>query len=86
MIIAFPIPALATHAYLIIALVMIGTGAFPNLAQARVIITVPSLRAVHMVAAGTLIVRAAAPIRIAVISALAISVIIASSLWVKARK
>ena len=85
-IIAFPIPTLSSHAYLIVTLVMIGTAALPNLAHARAIITVPSLRTVRMVTAGTLVVRATAPIRIAVISALAIPAIIASSLWVKTRK
>ena len=86
MIIAFPIPALASHAYLIITLIMIGTAAFPNLTQARAVITVPSLRAVYMVTAWTLVVRATAPIRIAVRSALAMTAVIASSLWVKTRK
>ena len=79
---AYPRPLTVVSLFAVLVIIT----ALANFTLARAIFTVPSLRTVVVVIAGTLIVRAAAPIIIAVISALAMIVRIATSLWVKRRK
>ena len=78
---AYPRPLTVVSRFAVVLIIT----ALANFTPARAIITVPSLRTMVVVTAGTLVVRAAAIIT-AVISALALIVRIATSLWVKRRK